>query len=158
MLTTTETPKKKIIPPPCYDYRFFYGVGVITLNDQMADNLSSALQRSDIKSDVLTAIAQDLVGSPSDAEFDDRDDGIPSYTYTYFRNCGTLKVNKAAADLLAMAISSSGKGRPVASHLWSLHHQLKDGPRVVPTHARCPQCQNEFEIKCNHVMREETAA
>ncbi|RDJ34988.1 MAG: hypothetical protein DWQ19_09140 [Crenarchaeota archaeon] len=119
-----NAPVKNTNIPACFDYRFFYGTGSVILNDPMADALASALLRSEEKDRVLDAIAKDLVGAGSEVEFDDSNDEVPSYNYTYFRNCGTLLLNKSASTLVAKAIFASGGGKTVPPYLWSLACQL----------------------------------
>ncbi len=121
--------ERPFVLPPCYDYRYFYGVIIVTVNDPMADGLSSALVRSQVKHPMLEAVAKDIVGGNVAIEFPESDDAVPSYVYTYFRNCGTLHLNKSACALLASAIEESGGDRPVARHLWSLMHHLQGRPK-----------------------------
>jgi hypothetical protein len=119
------TSNEPFVLPPCYDSKIFDNVASVILNDPMADSLASAIRRSEIKHPLLDEIVKDLIGTVSNEFYSDLDDTVPSYTYSYFRNCGTLKLNPAAAELLSQAIFLSGAGRPVSSHLWSLHFHLK---------------------------------
>lgn len=116
---------RSINHPPCFNYLYFYGIGQVTLNDQMADLLSSALQRSAYKTPMLEELAKDLIGNTSEVEFDDSKDDVPSYAYTYLRNAGTLLINKAATSDLIEAIAESGCGRSILPPLWGLKCKLE---------------------------------
>jgi len=125
--------------PPSYNNTFFYGVFILTVNNQMADALASALGRSEIEHPVLKSIASELVGTEKDVidDLPDNDDTVPSYAYQYFRNQGTLFLNKAAAVLLAEAIAGSAGGRKLPPFLWSLYHALLEPKKP---HKNCPNC------------------
>jgi hypothetical protein len=115
--------------PPVFNFYSFLGVRTILLNNPMCDILASALLRSEIEHPVLDAIIKDLVGKTVNEEFDDSDDEIPSYGYSYFRNIGGLMLNASAARLLASAIEKSSGDRHMNESLWSLYHKLIFDPK-----------------------------
>ncbi len=119
--------------PPCFNYYYFYGVRTVLLNEPMCDLLASALMRSQIDSEVIDSLVKDLVGKNNEVEFDDSDDAIPSYTYSFFRNIGSLLLNKAGAELVAKAIEESAGGRNIHESLWSLFHKLMYQPSKTTT-------------------------
>lgn len=147
------TQNEPFVLPPCYDSKIFDNVASVILNDPMADSLASALRRSEIKHPLLDAIVRDLIGTSTDEEYNDLDDDTPSYTYSYFRNCGTLILNAAASELLSQAIFLSGAGRPVSSHLWSLHFHLK---KVNEPSKASVDCRHFYGI--NSILMTDTVA
>lgn len=116
------------------DYRFFYGVHIVILNEIAADALASAIERSEIKHDSLTTLAQELSGVPQE-ELDDGNDNVPSFTYSHFCKNGALMLNRASSALLSQAIFMSGNGRPVPEHMLTLQNCLKGRYKRKEDHA-----------------------
>jgi hypothetical protein len=94
----------------------------------MCDTLAAALMRSDVEHEMLDALMRDLVGKTVDVEFDDTDDAVPSYGYSYFRNIGVVLLNKAGAQLVADALLNNNNGEEA---LYSLHQKLIFDPKKL---------------------------